>query len=74
MDHGDWMVPVATAAMTMPGSTAWLMASASIDCFRNTSQIPGRAQVTAVTMARIITHNAKVMPQPPCGGDASPGS
>ena len=30
MDHGDWMVPVATAAMTMPGSTAWLMASVSM--------------------------------------------
>ena len=74
MDHGDWMVPVATAAMTMPGSTAWLMASVSIDCFRSTSQIPGRAQVTAVTIARIITHSTKLMPSPPCDDAVSPGS
>ena len=52
-------------------STAWLMASVSIDCFRSTSQIPGRAQVTAVTIARIITHSTKVIPSPPRGDAVS---
>ena len=48
---GEFNDPESSAPMAIPGSTAWDIASTSIDWWRSTRKIPGTEQVTAVTMA-----------------------
>ncbi len=57
--RGERVDPETIAPMTIPGRTAWDMASTSIAWRRSTRSVPGRAQVRAVVTARTATETMK---------------
>ena len=64
-NNGESGETLHSAAMAIPGSTAWESASASIACRRSTNTTPGSAAVTETTAAKIATDTAKLIREPP---------